>query len=479
MNHIKIISNAIDRLNNSGPRAFPYWIVVLQSVCFSVLYAIWMLPDTILIRHICLILGALLGCYQIYFFRGLLFNKKAISIWLLVTLFLWVCFHLFFLAGNFDLQFHEFTTIWKRSILGFIFAVGFGLALSSIGSKKGSSLYPLIYLGMIAPALIYLVKYCLTHYGVDFGIKIPDYLKLYYSYGPLYVHKIAYVAFCAPTFAVALGMILNNLKCNNFFSLANAVYVASIALILFVFDTFNIKNGMAYAFILGTIFFIVLIASVLKGHTFKKILLAFFVLGLIGIALNDHLLKNSSWRSFAVDVRISWDTSTYDHWKYGGGKGYPSNSLGQVVSITNYERVAWGKEGVGLVASNPLGYGLVEESFGHLAKLRWPDSKLLQSHSGWIDLTLGIGLPGILLLMSSLLLTMVNLNALSNSKMGSFFSGARPIWWILLALALIWCTTEISQKVYLDMLLFWLGLGGGYVLGVNDGSRCMLSTSCA
>ena len=351
--------------------------------------------------------------------------------------------------------------------------MGFGLTLASLGSKKASSLLPFIYLGMISPALIYLVKYCLTHFGVDIGVRVPDYLKLYYDYGPLYVHKIAYVAFCTPTFAVALGLLLNNLRHHNLFSLANVVYVATIALILFVFNTFNIKNGMVYAFVLGTIFFITLITSTLKKHAFKKLLLASFVLGLMGIALTDHLHKNPSWGTLTADARVAWDTETYEHWKYGGSKGYPSNSLGQIVSITNYERIAWAKEGAGLIVTNPWGYGLVEESFRHLAKLRWPDSKLLQSHSGWIDLTLGIGLPGILLLLSSLLLTMANLRALSRSKIGLFFAGGRIIWWILLALALIWCTTEISQKVYLDLLLFWLAMGSGFVMGANDGFRRM------
>ena len=43
------------------------------------------------------------------------------------------------------------------------------------------------------------------------------------------------------------------------------------------------------------------------------------------------------------------------------------------------------------------------------------------------------------------------------------------LWWVLFSLLIMWCTTEISQKVYFDDLLFWLTLGAAYYLGrAND-----------
>lgn len=155
-------------MNKSTPRnvSIPNWIVWVQAICFSVLYAIWALPETILIRHICLIVGTLLSLWIIYRNRDLLFQKCAIPIWLIATLFAWVTFHLFFLSTDFAAQYEEYTSIWKRAALGAIFALGFGIALSSLSRKKDVTeryLWALMYLGLLAPTLVYIIKFALTY----------------------------------------------------------------------------------------------------------------------------------------------------------------------------------------------------------------------------------------------------------------------------------------------------------------------------
>jgi hypothetical protein len=51
--------------------------------------------------------------------------------------------------------------------------------------------------------------------------------------------------------------------------------------------------------------------------------------------------------------------------------------------------------------------------------------------------------------------------------MGNFLSMG------LLCLLLMWCTTEVSQKVYLESLLFWLAFVAGLICapGVKDDIR--------
>jgi uncharacterized membrane protein YqjE len=57
----------------------PSWIVWVQGICFSILYAIWVLPETILVRHVCLIVGALASLWVIYQYRKSFFQKKIYS----------------------------------------------------------------------------------------------------------------------------------------------------------------------------------------------------------------------------------------------------------------------------------------------------------------------------------------------------------------------------------------------------------------
>ncbi len=131
----------------------------------------------------------------------------------------------------------------------------------------------------------------------------------------------------------------------------------------------------------------------------------------IGIFFINHdIQSNSSWNTFLADAKIALDTQTYQQWKYNGAQDYPNSELGSKVSVTNYERIAWGKTGLKLILKYPLGYGLIERSFGKLAKIYWPDSQLHQSHSGWIDLALGLGIPGFLLIVSGLVVLLHQLS---------------------------------------------------------------------
>ena len=450
----------------------PGWIVWVQAICFSTLYAIWALPETILIRHVCLIAGALLSLWTIYQYRHSFFHRRAIPVWLIVALFAWATFHLFFLANDFAAQYEEYTSIWKRAAIGAVFALGFGIALSSCSRKQdseGKALWTLIYIGLLAPTLIYIVKYVLTNYGVQKGWVVPDYWKLYYGSLPFYIPKTAYVCFCLPTLGIALGQLACNIHQHQSFKWANLVYLATIPAVLFVFYGENIKNGVVYSAALLLLFLGVLVFRNFRRHWAIKLLVLGVVLVIGALFVANSIQTNDSWRSFWADAKIARDTQTYQQWKYNGEKGYPNNELGTMVSVTNYERMAWAKEGIKLAIQNPLGYGLIERSFGHLAKLNWPDSKLHQSHSGWIDLTLGLGIPGILLILSSLLLLLHHIFKSAGQQGGGTIATQSiyptMAWWAIFSLLIMWCTTEISQKVYFDDLIFWLALASGLSLG--------------
>ncbi len=447
-------------------------MVRVQLVLFAILYAVWILPETIYLRHVCLVVGAVLGLYEIVHFRALLVKKSAIPAWLLLGLFAWAIFHLLFLSSNLDLQLHEFKTIWKRTALGAIFALGLGLALAQVGPQKLRKYWPLLYLGLIAPALIYILKYILTHYGQSWGLPIPEYLRLQGGASTFYIAKTSYVCFCLPTLAVALGQLLLSIRNHIWLSWGNAVYALSIPAIFFVFYGENIKNGVIYGTLLILIFTILLLLANFKQHWQKKVLFIGLTSALVVMFLVNHIQKNESWKTFRADASIALDTDSYDHWKFFGAKGYPNNESEKMVSITNYERMAWGKIGLSLLPDNPLGYGLIEESFGKLTKQKWPESSLRQSHSGWLDFTLGMGIPGLILVWGAMLGSFMLLGTslrgaiVSSIPLGMPNRIALTHWvsacrWILLASLLMWFTTEISQRVFFDVLIFWIAFSSG------------------
>jgi hypothetical protein len=219
---------------------------------------------------------------------------------------------------------------------------------------------------------------------------------------------------------------------------------------------------------------------VLVNRYFKKTTLnERFIVALIVVALvvgiSYQIKQNPRFPSFLADAKIAIELEQYPQWKYNGEKGYPQNEYGTGVNQSNYERISWLIYGAKLIPRFSMGYGLLQSSFGRLAKVDYPDSKLHQSHSGWLDLTLGLGLPGVSLILYSLLLAMRNC-VLPRALFSSNTIGVPKIqpylslgWWALLSLVLIWCTTELSQKLYIDNLLFWIAL----VTGLGIGSQAL------
>lgn len=223
--------------------------------------------------------------------------------------------------------------------------------------------------------------------------------------------------------------------------------------------------------VLLALFIGVLIFRNFRRYWAIKYLTLGLVLVISAFFVVSHVQKNDSWKTFIADAKIAKDTQTYPQWKYSGAQGYPINELGVTVSVTNYERLAWGKVGLNLVAQNPYGYGLIERSFGHLAKINWPDSNLHQSHSGWIDLTLGLGIPGIALILATMLILLPQLGGLNQGALADQAHYLTMARWILFSLLIMWCTTEISQKVFFDDLIFWLALAAGLSLGHQNKSK--------
>jgi hypothetical protein len=214
-----------------------------------VLYGFWILPEIVGFRNTALVVGGIAGLYPIYQYRTYLVQKRAIPIWLIVSLFAWATFHLFFLSRDYDLQLLEFKRIWRYTAIGGIFALGLGLSLanSSISLKESRPpFWRAIYLGLCLPVLIYLFKYVLTIYGARMGIQVPAYLQIYFGSTAYCVPKNDYVAFCLPVLAISLGRIGFHLTDNIHLKLrqylAVAFYLFIVVATLFLFYIQNIKN---------------------------------------------------------------------------------------------------------------------------------------------------------------------------------------------------------------------------------------------
>lgn len=444
----------------------PPSIIWAQCIIFTALYSVWMSYELLYFRRVLLISGALLSLYPIYQYRHYFFQKRATPIWLMIGLFFWALFHFYFLAHDYYAQLMELKRIWKYAGLGAIFALGLGLSLAGAQANRPNSAkilayWPLVYFGLCMPVLTYLLKYVLTTYEPVLGAVAPAFLRINSDpNSAYYIPKTDYVAFCLPVLALSLGQIYNLLVAN--FRLRASQYLAmfcylfTIIATLFLFYVQNTKNGILHSAILVAIFtgFILFQKSSVKP--WQKLILVIAVL-ISGLSLLvPHLQKNDSWNTLIADTRVGFQSEQFPHWKFAGEKGYPNNEYGKTVSPTNYERAAWLKVGSQLAAKDPWGYGLVEDSFKRMAKEQWPEvgPNLSHSHSGWLDLLLGLGFPGLLCALGALILNIEQ----SKSIMQPW---ASLIFWGLVANLVLWVTTEVAATTSFSALIFWVSWACG------------------
>ena len=431
---------------------FRKYLALFLSIIFLILWGLWAQPGTVAFRNFGLILGAIISSYVIWVNRPVfnLYPSKLLIAFIL-GLFLFIIIRLCIFPNDQNLQWYEFKSLWKRAILGVIFGIGLGLAL--IETPK-IYLARLIYFGLLTPTILYWVKFII---GVS-PQQISD-LSLWALAQPhtrFYIPKIAYVFFCIPAFSVALKGVLNSLDAKKIHIFSVYFYIVSIVFILLIFARENIKNGFLYVVIISAFYLIKYLFQNNLKVSQKKCIFTILAISIIGASIVISVAENRSWVNFYADYKIASQVDRYQIWMNNGE--LPINENGEKVHGTNYDRVSWFIVGKRLVGQHPMGFGLVENSFGKLAQLTWPNTTVTQTHSGWLDVTLGLGIPGFLLIALTIIISYL---ALLRSKNLCAEYGAS----IILSIFLVFFTTELSQRIYIEALFLILGLASGLVAG--------------
>jgi multisubunit Na+/H+ antiporter MnhG subunit len=210
-------------------------------------------------------------------------------------------------------------------------------------------------------------------------------------------------------------------------------------------------------FTIALVFFIINLLINLKWRKSTliiKLSILAIVISFSSFALIKHSKENTMWFSLIPNIVVGADIDNHNLWK--NQYKYPSlpfNELGNQVDGSTYERTAWFFAGFRLLKENPLGYGLVKHSFGSLALLKWPDfynragSDKGSTHSAWLDLALGVGLPGIFFIWLSIFIAWYR----SLFQSGIWFS---YVSWTAPLLFFSYLTTEANGQHFIEQLFF-------------------------
>ena len=119
-------------------------------------------------------------------------------------------------------------------------------------------------------------------------------------------------------------------------------------------------------------------------------------LALIGLFLVVYVKSDQRWQTLLETIPIALDTTTHKAWLMDD-QNRPPLASGKLVDPSNYLRIAFAKEGLLLVKDHPLGIGYGRNAFAHGIHAKYGYGYVGHSHSGFIDLAIGAGVPGVLL----------------------------------------------------------------------------------
>lgn len=197
------------------------------------------------------------------------------------------------------------------------------------------------------------------------------------------------------------GFLLTEIFCRTIYRqrvLPISMKLLIVVLALTVISVFaeRMRNGMAtlvlMLLVLGSLYLIEQRMRLKKTTAliFVSLLLA-MLLGGLGFAAT--LRGPTSLKNIIDTLPVAWDTERNKAWQDEKKYGLPKLANGESVDSTAYMRIAWLKQGLLLVADHPFGIGFGRNAYGHGMKAKYGEGAG-HSHSGLLDLTIGIGIPG-------------------------------------------------------------------------------------
>lgn len=381
--------------NEQIKRLLPTLLILISSI----LLGVWAIKEAIALRNILLVIGCSISavyCIQLHRqdIQSFIAKKKALF-FSIGLLFFWLILHYAFFTEYRAEQFNELASTWFRAAMGALLALGTGIAL-----QKNVMLYPYLLAGMLCDFIyLYLeyIKKCLLY--KEF---IPNY-HFYNEY--IFYNKVNCILIGGIIVSIAFGIIVNN----NVNKLKKIILYGVIFAIgfsyIYIVDS---RNGVIQITVLTTIYIIY------TSDNIKKILYIFILVIYIGLSQNHN-----NWKNIYENVSIALNVSKHTNWQNPNIYGYPLNKFGERVDGSLYDRISWGVVGINLILLNPLGNGVQRNSFEKsLSKMSISGPK--STHSGLVDFGLSYGIPGLLFLITPLLIVAKNNNKVS--KISNFLA---------------------------------------------------------
>jgi hypothetical protein len=426
-------------------------------ICIStVLLAIWSIRDTIALRNVLLVLGALVALFLIKQYLKQPQKIASNSIWHYAPIILsactlvWVGIHYLVFSQDSALQLKDLTSTWVRVLMASMIGAATGLVI-----KDNPQRSQYLWFGIFC-SFAYLLVHYLEAYSQSGALFMPD----YYFTSP-FSNKINTVLMGGLFIAAICGASATALTSKHSPLYPRIIYfywAIAVAIILFAYTTIiDTRNGLGVGLILLSAWvlyvFCVMLGRQLLTRTlnWKRGILILLPILFIFIFVQQHLNINRGWNNFFEDISIGFQIDEVPNWQNIQKFGYPKTPSGEQVYPNNYERAAWAAAGVRTIQENPLGYGLLEHSLGKMIQKSYPEAVIRSSHSAWVDFGLAFGIPGLALVLGALI-SAIALAIRSHSP------NKLLVVWMALSLLIIFTIAEVSSNHTIEILFFCIAL---------------------
>lgn len=357
---------------------------VSLGLCLALLF-VWSLPGTIALRTVLMLAAtaALLPAPDRGEWRALLAANRT-PLLLIAALSLWFLVQALLISRETDWALGELKGQWLPALAAF----ALGAALAVLASRQGGARVPLLTLALaivlgVQAALVGALWPWLNEFTrLPPGSTLSE-VKLEFTFMLNLLAALVIVdLFCR---ASGRGRLLG---------LRAAWSVGLLALAMFLTHLSQGRNGLlALVFLLlaGVALFLFDQRRRLGvGRVVVGVALALAILG--GLAAGKYQ-TDPRWRDIAEGAAIGW---SIEPGNFPDTENWPKLSDGRPVEHSTFVRAAFVHMGLRLIADDPAGYGYGRNAFGHALQARQASARG-HAHSGWIDLGVGGGIPGLLL----------------------------------------------------------------------------------
>ncbi len=365
---------------DSGSRIWLVWLFLLV--------AIYPVPHTIALRNLLLLIG-LLGLA--WHWRATLDALSTLwrqltwlgaSAWLLVALTTWIVIHALLIAPLPAMALDRARADWLMPLL--LLATGATVAIRSRNSDALRGLVTALALHILLVAIFQCWQW-LMHGHWPFGV-MPFAERDYHS--TLNGFLIALLLADRLSLLIA-GSTPLNFSAEAAWGLLISALGADVLL--------RARNGTVVSIVL----LIVAVAILLRDSQCRKRLGLRIALA-VGFAalLGGMSLRNDfRWQGLSESVAIGIESNS-PFWMTGDPSQLPSTPSGNPLEQSAYARAAWARQAVEAIVRKPLGIGYGHDAFGRAIAEKYGHKGMGSSHSGWLDIALGIGIPGLALVIA-------------------------------------------------------------------------------